>query len=42
MLDEQGGPVADATTCTILQKARPDYRTGGTRSLSLTVYVSRG
>ncbi|MFJ6809596.1 hypothetical protein ACIQRK_26835 [Streptomyces anulatus] len=43
VLDEQGKLIAHATTtCVILQKSRPKYRTGGTRSLSLTVYVSRG
>lgn len=44
VLDEQGKLIAHATTttCMILQKPRPKYQTGGTRSLSLTVYVSRG
>ncbi len=43
VLDEQGELIAHAaTTCMMLQKPRPKYQTGGTRSLSLTVYVSRG
>ncbi len=43
LLAEQGRLVAhSATTRTILPRARPNCQTGGTRSLSLTVYVSRG